>query len=765
MVNYQLYHTNVWLGGQMKYDLILDSAGQDLVISDFHLSPISESIVYNKYVKDNLLHNSHQDNIRNFYKKISGQFFNNIGKPELSGLQPIISNETSLDTHDDTYEMGCRRSSYNLYKKQFEFLVPLWLEYIPQDSFLNFQFDVYTKDDDNARICSKNLILKDIPDYSFHNNFVQYLNNYFKYIGVQDGISDVINIDPIENIATVSGLNVENGLHQIKNLYNLDENLFSRELPLLEFDNLIISSLKDNQLISRQLYNFNLCFNLEDILTNYIFNLFKGGQIYIKVKVGIQTENNGQTTVTELELKDFYTNYEMIPKKYCGVSTKLNLQSSKQPFDFKLDTNFSNNIESLNVLDYLMDYKYIQHISKNKLTQPVIHWSLVEDNDYIFNAYNGFSGFYKDENGIIHNGDRIYDDVPNILIKEPQKSLNSTTWCNSVYADTTGIIAGHNIQSRLDLDFKKYASEFGSGILTKGIKYEGYKLKLLFIYLHGYNYELDPSNFEEGVGVRIFELKEDNNIKGILIKQNNTDYYVICKDENYFTYKRFIELIESINNELGENDILYNTLSTASDRSILIYFNSSVDLVRADSPSLSSTEIDYYKNNIAGGDGVLRLFGKIRPTFISQTDDINFNYRYSKKIIQLTDYKSTEFFRYRYSNYQPVYPSIKYFAIDKVKENYMGDFGEYIEKNTLDRNRIIVLDPVIHLSAESVRYNDGTYKKLADIIYDYLGSYYGITDETYKSYIFSLYQYKASFEYASIDTIEDYIYNIEIELK
>ena len=46
MNNYQLYRTNVLLGGQMKWDLIIDSSQNTLYVSDFHLSPISNNTPY-----------------------------------------------------------------------------------------------------------------------------------------------------------------------------------------------------------------------------------------------------------------------------------------------------------------------------------------------------------------------------------------------------------------------------------------------------------------------------------------------------------------------------------------------------------------------------------------------------------------------------------------------------------------------------------------------------------------------------------------------
>ena len=67
MENFQLFRTNILLGGQMKWDLILDSQEDVLIVSDFHLSPISLSSPYNRYSDESLLNYSHSDNIKKFY--------------------------------------------------------------------------------------------------------------------------------------------------------------------------------------------------------------------------------------------------------------------------------------------------------------------------------------------------------------------------------------------------------------------------------------------------------------------------------------------------------------------------------------------------------------------------------------------------------------------------------------------------------------------------------------------------------------------------
>ena len=62
----------------MKWDIIVDSDASDLYVSDFHITPISEQISYNRYSYDTLLNYSHQYNIKKYYEKVRGSFYQNI---------------------------------------------------------------------------------------------------------------------------------------------------------------------------------------------------------------------------------------------------------------------------------------------------------------------------------------------------------------------------------------------------------------------------------------------------------------------------------------------------------------------------------------------------------------------------------------------------------------------------------------------------------------------------------------------------------------
>ena len=90
MNNYQLYRSNVLLGGQLKWNISLKSSNGVLQVSDFHLAPISKWVPFNNYVEENLLNYDHKDNIRDFYKRVGNYFYSESINPRLQLKQPII---------------------------------------------------------------------------------------------------------------------------------------------------------------------------------------------------------------------------------------------------------------------------------------------------------------------------------------------------------------------------------------------------------------------------------------------------------------------------------------------------------------------------------------------------------------------------------------------------------------------------------------------------------------------------------------------------
>lgn len=357
MNNYQLYRTNIGLSGQLQWDLIVSGNGKNLHVSEFHLSPISHNVpfVYNQ--NDNLLNQSHLDNVKNFYNSTTGYFYKDNLDAQFNNAYPIVSN---IDSYSNIYDMGCKRSKrFGVYKKQFEFFCPLWIEKF--DNELSFLITV--KNFNNKKVMSTTKLSLSLNGIKQHDRFVDYLNTFISTIGLDKGDDELLDIDFKKNKATIKGLNVKNGIIKSKQL-KLINRLTAIERPLMETDEILLKQFEENALICKQLFNFNLCFNMDDIMPKNILKMMYGKNVIISISAAIG--NN------ELEKMDFYTNYEHI------------------------QSNLGN------ALDYLYDYKYVSLINKNKFCQNICHWGLCDNPGYIFNLYRGFDDamYNKDKSTI-----------------------------------------------------------------------------------------------------------------------------------------------------------------------------------------------------------------------------------------------------------------------------------------------------------------------------------------------------------------------------
>ena len=426
MKNYQLYRTNVLLGGQMKYDLLLESnsKGDKTIIDSFHISPISDRVPYAKSIDDNLLNYPHNENIRSFYKRTADSFYKDFTDPILESHTPL-STDYEGDRCNTDFEMGCRRVSYQVYKKQFEFLVPVWIEQLDDISKLSFEIEVRTKP------------IKDQIDpwfvrrFGFDSNqkLTQYFNDYISHIGVNKGCDWVFNIS--KSHTSLTGMNVASGLNAELEIAGLYDNLTKRERPLLEFNNLIINNLKDYTLITKQLFNFCLCFNVEDILNPYLLNEISTYPLYLNVIVKIGDK--------KLDLMDIFSNHEFIQAKYIGELDTLKYDGSSV-------IKKSQDVPTFNVLDYLQDYKQINMVDKNKICQSTIHWIMPEKDGAHFNFYDGFNAIYdnnpKSKDSTYSRIKKYNEETANIKGKTSYKGnwkdatenltmQNSPFWCNS----------------------------------------------------------------------------------------------------------------------------------------------------------------------------------------------------------------------------------------------------------------------------------------------------------------------------------------------
>lgn len=749
MNNYQLYRTNVSLSGQLKWDLILDARYNELYVSDFHLTPISNNTPYTYKTDEYIINNSHQDNVKEFYAENKGHFYKECIDSEFAHNWPIITESTGTTLYSNMYDMGCKRSKkYNNYKKQFEFLCPLWIEHLNGD--LEFKIDI-KNECSNTVFSSRILRLKPNVDLEYHTKFVEYFNSYITDAGLDAGSDDVMNISFKENTATITGLNVNNGIFETHNVSNLISNLTERERPLMEADHMLISEFAKNDLVAKQLINFNLCFNLEDIYSLNIAKMLYGESLIISVTVSI----NG----IELDKKDFSTEYDYIDKL---IKSELNTGIKR------------------NVLSYLNDNQYVEFINKNKFCQNICHWSLAENNDYIFNVYDGFSGIYIDviDDSIkVYENTHQYKDAPNTLLKKYDKDNNSGGWLNvynvnqwnsfNRYITNTeiykynGTYIGKECNSFIHNLKYNYIPFFDKGIYLLGLNIAP---KLMASIHDAYSDSL----------VQIF----DNN-KSIYMMYINDLVMILSTDINVFAFANFYEYLykDSINEFSKYDDNtksilveLYKMMASKIEPSLII-LNKSLRYVNADSPILYTTEIEYVKDDITSN-YVVRYDGKIKPTFTDKASTL-----YYKDYVTENNIKDSTYAIYNVLKFEPLYPSIDYCAIKKITEwdyetcpyvKVTGNndnvflYNNLYEYSWFNNNKCLVINPYIEFTYIKTK---DDIKSVDEIITDRLREYYNTDVPELIQYIKGLYDCKNNWEYISLNNINDYIYHISLKLK
>lgn len=650
MTNYQLYRTNVLLGGQMKYDLIVNNKE----VTNIYISPISNNTPFTYQLND-ILQYSHQENIRGFYKKISSSFYKDFVSPMLTSVYPL-PNDYNGAQFDTTYEMGLKKLSpvrQQVYDKTYEFFCPIWLEKLEGIENLTFRFEVYTGS--NTLIITQDLQIKD--------DIKDYLNTYLTSLKLTEGCDWVLDVNRYN--CSITGLNAETGLTTTKKLFKLYDDLTHRERPLLEFNNLIINELNKNQLITKQLFNFNFVFNPQDLLADPVYNMMAkksddsdpGIGVY---KMTLKVLCRGQ----ELEVVDIFTNHHFIPKM--DASPKYLPEVAR---------------ESKNVLDYLSDDKYVDLIYKNKISQNTCHWKLSENNLH-FNTYTGFAPTYT----YTDQGTTTTIDIPYVSenicdISVPKFLAHSNNcWCKTYQLASYDRLEINKLFNNSD-NFSRFST---GECWVNGVKYNAShtpagSVDVSCLVLNsddGLQSEVNQSKLRSEWKVSQFSLN-DNNGEVYIFKQDTHTVsrwvFLFTKEQSPYIlhYKTLIEsLSRSTDNDLS---LLKNILNTAQQPLDQLVINEGLKIVNANSPDVKTNEIEYYKapNTIT----LFRYFGKIKPYFIKPDNDVYFNIDWKKLKYNEVVSNNPLYKKYSATQYQPLYPSIGYFALENDTIDYTNQYG------------------------------------------------------------------------------------------
>ena len=259
----------------MQWDLIVSSMDStSLCIKDFHLSPISEYIDFQYNQDSNLLNYKHLENVKRLYERLKGNFFKNSYNPKLSTLYPTHFNNYDYP-YENTYHCGVKRMKYQRYGTQFHAFCPLWIEDFDVDKQdINIYIRLYTlveqTEKDNTKVLTKKTIsskklclTKCAGKRNYHTKFSEYLKDYLRLIETND---NVCSIDFLTKESWIRGVNVEKGVAETKDTSYLVNNILERERPLLEFNSMLTNQFSANKIVARQLFNFNVCFNIYDIV-------------------------------------------------------------------------------------------------------------------------------------------------------------------------------------------------------------------------------------------------------------------------------------------------------------------------------------------------------------------------------------------------------------------------------------------------------------------------------------------------------------------
>lgn len=789
-MNCQLASTNVFLGGQMQWDLIVSSLDStSLCVKDFHLSPISEYIDFQYNQDSDLLNYKHLENVKRLYERLKGNFFKNSYNPKLSTLYPTHFNDYDYP-YENTYHCGVKRMKYQRYGTQFHAFCPLWIEDFDVDTQdINIYIRLYTlieqtkKDGTTIQtkktISSKKLCLtKCEGNRNYHTKFSEYLKDYLKLIETND---NVCSIDFLTKESWVRGVNVEKGVTETKDTSYLVNNILERERPLLEFNSMLTNQFSANKIIARQLFNFNVCFNIYDIVPIMLLKPIMDNLTTLNIEVTAEINDKESQVVNTLDFKDFFTNHEYINRlQLGGYRTK----------------------EKINCLDYLQDNKCIDFIDKNKISPQICHWSLLDDSEYVFQLYDGFAPVYVNSDGSIIKNSHKYYNMPDVWSTINTNYNNSYGWCNVIWNSIENIDSTILEGKFNDLiDYTEF--KFGQIFYANSLKYNTTSLSYIknnpndvditSIYV---NIIVDDGNKLSNIKTQTNWYKIDETIYCHL-QDNCYLTFVVFDTEKSFkflNYKNFIQkdfhyIFGDIDQDLENiSSNLQNILKTLEKPKIVL-FNKGLNIKSANRPDVetgsnSDVEIEYTKkDNI--NQYLIRYDGKIRPCMISYNSKLYNNYLYYKlsdKPKELDVYN-----KYIPTKFPPLYPSLNYFAIKKIEKidfnkpspsllPHINDdsFTDNDKLNNLEYSwynysQVYSLKTNITFNIED---NIKDEEELITKIKKQLGKIYNISNVIIIEYIYK--QYEVLYDWEYTDFIKNntnsnfdykYIYTIKLNLK
>lgn len=727
---YQLLRTSAFLTGQIRHDLIVN----DDTVESIVLTPVSDTIAFNENEVRPILNYSHLDNIRYMYKLLGDGFFSNPEK--FSGNKYLYNDGLEMDTHDNTYISGLKRLRYRRYNKQYSFMIPMWVSECID--FEKLKFHIKLTGYDSSFINIEKYV-------SLSPEIAKYYNEYFSTVN-----DDVINFKMDTNEVFISGVDVEGGKETTKDVSYMLTNILKIERPLMEADYLFLSLFKDNLIISKQMINFNLIFDILDLTTLEIIESLIGRPLNITVDVIYDG-----VIVTK---KDLYTNYTHIP------ATKL--EDNKISFIAE------------NVLEYMSDNNNIDFVYKNKLTQPIFHWALLENPEFSYNLYDGYApnvlidGEYHRIQGQYFNQGDLTNDKYNIYD-------NNLCWCR--YDDYTQL-SDYILKIQIEEDDSN--DIYTSIPLTGDITWFN-------------NNKYDITNIDRNIAsmkVRIIKIRDNHNVRFEsefvnIVSADGLQVYAYGEDIPTFIIlsadpdKLTIGYLKNVQCSYSGWETIWSTFTHVLNGYIkpykIIFKNTVIPTpVKRVEGYDNLKEIEYYKVDDNYMSYVYRYFGKLIPHFIDIDDkflkNITFYYEqwYDVHAQHIKVYNTLLL-----NGYLPNYPSLSigdghsFYALlsedfDATKHGASYDGWEWEIPHAFD-NKIYTFPVVCDFSIRVNNYRSLSDDEIENIIYSEFAKLFKAKqfNDNQIRYIRNLYDLTTTFDYASIDNVNDIIYNVKISLK
>lgn len=778
---YQLAKTSPLLSGQVRWDMCLSYGDSKPEVSSLHIVPLNNRINYNERNNRNDLNYTHQENIKYLYNQISGDFYSSMG---LRDTEYYIFNEgITEDPFDHTYEMGAKRIRYNRYNKQFSFLCPMWISESIDYSKLGFRFV--------------------IGNYStivyLDQRMVDYLTHYM------DGVGDeLLNIKFDPPSAYIMGLQVDAAKFSVIDISYVLQNLISRERPMMEFDGMILDLFRQNNIISRQLINFNFIFNINDICPEFVARELARHDINIK----LEAYYNNQL----IEIRDLYSNYTDIPS----------YNISKNEYE-----------STRNVFDYLQDDMCQALAYVNKTTQPIFHWSLLENPDIIYNLYNGFSPIYSNSDGEkVQISGRYYNQC-DIRLKNYDAKSNNIRWCkhwvfdksktqldfikllqdndkftpctlkrdvcwcggnrydltNSSIIDWDGTeLSDDFIQFNIATVLLKSKSQIPKYLINNELVFELTRTSTpLYICVNGNNFVFaatDINNLTLATIVDVFKNFEDRSIKEVIYEEDDIEEQVYVEDE--YDELIYIDATEAYIHSIVIGANLISMFDSWVEPYKIEFFKTVIPKKILFDNKYSNT-IEYYKKDNSHYSYVYRYTGKLIPSMIP-IDDIDkhsLSFRYKQwGDVSESDPNIPEYNRLLKAGYSPKYPDTFYSLIPctfkSTKDNWYDEWCGDI--TWMNDGRVWNVPPEINIKYLIEDYKSKTPDQIENqlwlLLYEWFGQNNSDNMKQYlcdpdpeskhgrwcMKYLKSLYQMTMTFDYQDIKNVNDIIYNIKFSL-